>query len=85
MQSFITSEVAFACRMGVPSTAKVLFADLQNLKSMLLQLKVEFASPKCQGDTFGVICTGKQMPMRNANADADNTLGSVLDFIRAIH
>jgi hypothetical protein len=51
---------------------------------MLLQPNVEFASPKYQGDTFGVICTGKQTPMKNASTDADNTVGIGLDFIQYV-
>jgi hypothetical protein len=79
-----SAEVAlFECRMGIRSTAKELFltAGSQNLTSMSLLANVEFASPKFHEITFGVICTGKEIPAKNPNAAAENDIRIQLSFI----
>jgi len=81
------SEVAFDCSRGVPSAVlEVLFPKgAENLASLLLPLTVQFPSPRLKsGNTFGVICTGKEMPIKKPIAAADNTVRIGFDFILTI-
>lgn len=77
--------VAFGCRGGggVPSAVEVLLFlnGVENLPAMLLSPKVQFPSPKLNGNTFGMIWTGKEMPMQNPIAAADKAVTIGLNFI----
>lgn len=82
-----TSEVAFDCSRGVPSAVlEVLFLNcVENLANMLLPLTVQFPSPRFNGNSFGVICTGKETPIKKPIDAADNTVRIGFEFILTIH